>query len=330
MLHATFCAVVASTIRIAQVPVATLGAFLEACAGHPTGDLEDLAEFAGFSLSTAKRAVPTLESFGLVSRDGSGRYVATADGVRRGMDPEAREQVIRRGLLGYRPFEMLVEGLALGEDVDAAIRKALSLLDLPRSEAPKLRTLLRWGEDLRILESDNGRVKLLAELGTESVEAVGPLSPEDVESEARARLFNVRRLGRDANNYLDETDRSLLAEALLKHSRDPRASIDDSGQALEDFLREVADERRLAQEAGKRNGAGQLAEMLRTNGVIHNHHQKMVEAPATIRNAGGHRKDKKTLAPWELTPGGAFAAHAMTLTAIRSIHHFVKNGRQTI
>lgn len=86
MLHATLCAVAASTIRIAQVPVATLGAFLEACAGHPTDDLEDLAEFAGFSLSTAKRAVPTLESFGLVGRDGSGRYVATADGVRRGMD----------------------------------------------------------------------------------------------------------------------------------------------------------------------------------------------------------------------------------------------------
>lgn len=202
MPHATLCAVAASTIRIAQVPVATLGAFLEACAGHPTDDLEDLAEFAGFSLSTAKRAVPTLESFGLVGRDGSGRYVARADGVRRGMDPDAREQVIRRGLLGYRPFEMLVEGLALGEDVDAAIRKALSLLDLPRSEAPKLRTLLRWGEDLSVLESDNGRVKLLAELGTESVEAVGPLSPEDVESEARARLFNARRLGRDANNSL--------------------------------------------------------------------------------------------------------------------------------
>ena len=329
-MDGTICAVLGSTLRLAEVPVATLGAFLEACAAHPTDDLGDLSEFAGFSRSTGRKAVPTLESLALVKRDGSGRFAATTEGVRRGMDVAVRDQLIRRGLLGYRPFEMLVEGLALGEEPDVAIRKTLRLLELPQSDAPKLRTLLRWGEDLGILESENGRVKLIAELEPDAVEAVGSLAPGDVESEAKARLFNARRLGREANNYLDETDRALLADALLKHESDPRGSIDSSGQALEDFLREVAGDKGLGQQAGKLNGAGQLADMLRVNAAIHSHHQKMVEGAATLRNATAHRKDKKTLAPWELTPGGAFAAHAMTLTAIRSIHYYAKNGRQTI
>lgn len=319
-----------STLRIAQVPVPTLGALLEACATHPTGDLREISQFAGFSASTGKKAIRTLESLSLIGKDGSGRYVVTAQGVHRGMESAARDEVIRRGLLGYRPFEALIEGIALGEEPEVAIRKALRLLGLPEAEASKLRTLLRFGGDLGVLESENGGMRLITKLEPARVEEAGVLSPEDVESEARARLFNARRLGRDAHNYLDETDRALLAEALLKYESDPRGSIDSSGQALEDFLREVADDEGHGTDAKKLNGAGQLADMLRVKGVIHAHHQKMVEAPATIRNAAGHRKDKKTLIPWELTPEGAFAAHAMTLTAIRSIHQYVKSRRQTI
>jgi hypothetical protein len=330
MVHATFSGMETSTLRIVQLPTPTLGAFLEAVAVHPTDSLEDVSKFAGFSVSTGKKAMPTLESLGLVGKDASGRWNVRADGVRRGMDETARNEVIRRALLNYRPFEMLVEGIALGEAAETVIRKTLRLFGLPDSEAPKLRTLLRYGIDLGVLESQNGHMKLIPELDSAPVEEIGVLSPEDVESEARARLFNARRLGRDANNYLDETDRTLLAEALLIYRSDPRGSADSSGQALEDFLREVADDRGLATEAKKKNGAGQLADMLRVNGVIHSHHQKLVEAPATVRNAGNHRKDKTTLTPWEITPEGAFAVHAMTLSAIRSIHHYVKTGRQTI
>jgi hypothetical protein len=330
MTHATLAGIAMSMLRIAQVPIPTLGAFLEACATHPTDDLGEVSQFAGFSASTARKAIATLESLGLIGRDHSGRYVVRAEGVRRGMDPAVRDQVIRRSLLGYRPFEALIEGIALGEETEVAIRKALRLLGLPESEASKLRTLLRLGGDFGILESENGRTRLSAELESACVKETGVLSPEDVESEARARLFNARRLARDPHNYLDDTDRALLAGALLKYESDPRRSIDSSGQALEDFLRELANDQGHGPDSKKLNGAGQLADMLRIKGVIHAHHQKMVEAPATIRNAAGHRKDKKTLIPWELTPDGAFAAHAMTLTAIRSIHQYVKSRRQTI
>lgn len=317
-------------LRLYEVPVGTLGAFMEAAAVHSTDDLERLGSYAGFARSTARKAVPTLETVGILKRDNGGPYTVTVAGVTRGLSDEAKEQIIRRALLGFRPFEVLIEGIALGESRDDAIRKTLLLLDLPESDASKLDLLLRWASDLGIIEASNGEPRLVAELSVERSDELDVLAPEDVESEARARLFNARRLGRNATNYLDEVDRGLLADALLTHESDPRKSIDASGQAIEDFLRHVADERGFGTEAKKKSGAGQLGNLLYTKGVIHNHHHKMVDATATIRNATAHRKDKKTLAPWQLTAFGAFTALSMTLTAIRSIHMYITKGNQTI
>lgn len=317
-------------LRLNEVPVSTLGAFMEAAAAHRTSDLSQLAGFAGFSSSTARKAVPTLETLGILKQDHTDPYTVTVDGVARGISDQAKEQIIRRALLGRRAFGLLIEGIALGEGKRDAIRKALLILDLPETDAPKMELLLRWASDLNIIESSNGELRLVPELSVERADELGALVPEDVESEAKARLFNARRLGRDAHNYLDETDRSLLADSLLKHESDPRTSVNASGQAIEDFLRHVAGDHGLSSEARKKSGTGQLANLLYTNGVIHSHQQKLVDGAATIRNATAHRKDKKTLAPWELTPFGAFSALAITLTAIRSIYMYVNDGSQTI
>ena len=244
---------------------------------HSTDDLERLGSYAGFSRSTAQKAVPTLETLGILKRDSGGRYKVVVEGVVRGLSDEAKQQIIRRALLGFRPFEVLIEGIALGESREDAIRKTLLLLDLHESDASKLDLLLRWASDLGIIEGTNGEPRLIAELSVEQTDELGALAPEDVESEAKARLFGARRLGRSATNYLDEVDRGLLADALLTHESDPRKSIDASGQVIEDFLRHVAHEQGFETEAKKMSGAGQLANLLYTKGVIHNHQQKMVE-----------------------------------------------------
>jgi hypothetical protein len=238
--------------------------------------------------------------------------------------------VLRRALQGFRPFEMLAEGLALGENSATAARKAALLLDIDDRHMERLDVLLGWGADLGILTNGDGGYKLAAELQPSAIEEVGGISTADVESEAKARLYNARRLGRDANNYLDEVDRQLLADALLEHETKPRKSVEDSGQALEDFFRELAADNGLDADAKKMNGAGQLANLLYTKGLIHSHHQKLADAVSTPRNATAHKKDKKTLTPWEITPPGAFSAQSMTLTVIRSIYEYTANRKQTI
>ena len=102
-------------MRLAQVPIATLAAFMEACLVHPSSDVGAIASFAGFSVGTARRALPSLETLNIVQRDEDGVYRTVAERVSRSMGIEAASLVIRRALQGYRPFEMLCEGLALGE-----------------------------------------------------------------------------------------------------------------------------------------------------------------------------------------------------------------------
>jgi hypothetical protein len=297
---------------------------------HPGQDPTSLAAFAGFSASTARKALPTLEALNLVKRDAEGRCTSHADGVTRGGDHESGLLVLRRALQGYRPFEVLCEGLALGESVRDATRKAAVLLGLDAGASDKFKVLIRLGRDLGVLAGDGAKLTLAPVLVPGRTSEVAIVKLGDVESEAKARLFNARWLGRTANNLLDETDRQLLCDALLEHESDPRGSADSSGQALEDFLRELAASKGYAGEAKKTNGASQLVALLVSKGLIHSHHQKLVDAVSTVRNATAHRKDKKTLTPWEITPTGALAALTMTLTAIRSISEFLRTGRQTV
>ena len=308
----------------------TLAAFLEACAAHPSADIEEVARFADFNTRTAKSALTSLETLGLAKQDGNGVWRATAPGVARGMSSESATLVIRHALQGFRPFEALCEGLALGEDAATASRKAALALGLDAASSEKLAILLRWGADLGILEHGDDGLRLRPELQASAALGVPLLSVADLESEAGARLYNARQLGRDANSYLDEIDRKLLADALLAYDIKPRDSVENTGQAVEDFLREIAGNNGLASEAGKLNGIGQLANLLYSKAVIHNHHQKLADAVSTMRNASAHRKDKKTMTPWTITPLAAFSVHSTALTAIHSIHQHTTSGRQIL
>lgn len=190
--------------------------------------------------------------------------------------------------------------------------------------------LARLGRGLGILDTNGTPVTLAAEFTPVAEGDAIVITPADVESEAKARLFNARWVGRSVHNALDEVDRQLLCEALLKFRDDPRKSVESSGQALEDFLREIAAKNGLAAEAKKANGAGQLATLLLSKGLIHAHHLKLVEAVSTVRNARSHRKDKRTMTPWTITDHGAFSTFTTTLTTIRSIGEYTINGGQTI
>ena len=92
-----------STLRLDELPIATLGAFMEACATRKTSDLQELSVFAGFSVSTGRKAVRTLEALGVIQRADDATYSIAVEGVTRGMSGDAKEQIIRRALLASAP-----------------------------------------------------------------------------------------------------------------------------------------------------------------------------------------------------------------------------------
>lgn len=315
---------------IRHVSVSALARILEAVAVHPHNDVAPIAEFAGVSEITASRVLPILTALELVALDEQSRYVCRIQGVRRGVDEQTARQMLRRALLSYRPFEAICVGLAVGEDSQTAVRRAKVLLEIRDSDAPKLDLLIGWAVDLEILRRDDNGISLAilpAAVG-QPVEPV--LSAEDVESEAKARLFIGLKLGSATYQALDEHERELLADSLVTFRKDPASAAEKTGQAIENYLRLLAEARGLSVDARKANGAGQLANLLVSKGLLHNHQQKLVEAVGTVRNAKAHHKDKKTLEPWKITETAAFGSLLMALAAIRSIHELLTNGGQIL
>lgn len=319
-----------TSMRLYDVSVPSLCSLLEATAANPGANLEAITKFSGYGRRTAREALWSLVTLELVLENEGGTYRASESSVSRGMTEEALRAPIAAALLSFRPFEAVCEGLAHSEASDMAITRAAVKLGLEQQDESRLPILLKWGEDLGLVTSVDGKWELAKRIDSVAQEGLSLVSPEDVESEAKARLFIARRLGEDAYQFLDSADRRLLATSLLEISTDPGQAIEDGSQGLEDYLREVCNDRGLSHKAKKLNGPSQLASMMVAEGLIHGHHSKLIDSVSAVRAAKAHRKDKKTLAPWAITDHGAFATTMMALTAIRSVHEYIYGRRQLI
>lgn len=317
------------TLKFSPVSVETLIETVEAIAAHPNGSRDSVARFAGLGTSTVGKAIPLLIALGVVESDESGLH-CTEPAIRRGVaDAEAR-QIIRRALIAYRPFEIVCEGLALAESIGEAIRKASVILGLEKSDLNRFAFLIKLGVDLSLLREVEGAVELAPEVSPEA-RAHGPfITSNDVESEVKSRLYVAGRIGRDAFNAIDDRDRRLLASSLLSISVKPSETVEQVGQATENYLRELCGKRGLATEAAKQNGAGQLATLLASKGIIHNHQVKLIDTVGALRNAKVHHKDKKTLVPWQITEEGALGSFFAAVTAIKSIESYLNTGAQIL
>jgi len=312
-----------------DLPPETLGSFLEATAVHPHEDRTTVAEFAGFKAETARKALSTLATLGAVELDGSRRHSCAISGIRRGASSAHLRRCLRDQILSFRPFMLVAEGLAFGEPVATAIRKACVQLGLEGEAKSSIQVLVRLAVSHGLIEDYGGDMTLHREIAPKFELPPDTFTISDMESTAKARLYIAKVLGRVAFEALDEIDIKLMSEALVGHHADPGKAATDSGKALEDYLRDVASKHNLVAEASERSGASQLCDLLLSKSLVHKRHKHMVDAVGTTRNAKAHNKDQQTLKIWEMTPLGAFYSILGCLLAIRSVEAF-RSGQQIV
>ncbi len=313
--------------KLKRVPPTTLRSVLRNCAIHRDASTGQIARSCDTSEATTAKALVVLAELGLVSGSASAWTCARPD-LNRGSDDTVVDAAVCEALLAYRPLESILEGLVAGETFEQAARHTAVDLSLDARGEANLSLLKQWGIEFGIL-ADTKPTTLSADLQT-SVDAVAALPVGAVDSVAGARLHVSVVLGRDAFDQLDEVDRGLLARAVSECDSNPADSVEASGQALEDYLRELCVLNGLGAEAARQNGAGQLGTLLRQHNLIHPHHLKLIDAASTFRNAKAHKKDKQTVVPWTITPLGARTAFGTAVTAIKSIHAWVANGGQLL
>lgn len=322
-----------SEFKIPKISVSTESLFsiLEAIAVRPSLRIEDHSAYSGLSESTTRRCITILQELDLVDYNDKKGYYYTGDSLARDVPLQHKKAVIQKALIAYRPFEVFCEGLAYGESSDESFRKTASLLDLESADTKTHDFLIDIGIKFEILEFDSESEISIKKIDTISINKIPNLiNPEDILSEVSARLYLAKRLGREPFNFLDEKERQLLASGLVDFPSNPQQSIDKVGQALENFLREIAFDNNLGKEAQKKNGITQLATFLYTENVIHVHHMNIAQASGTIRNAEAHNKDKKTMTPWQFSNTGAFLSINLALVLIKSIFEYIYKARQLI
>ncbi len=314
--------------KLKRVPLRTLRSVLRSCVVHPGASTSELARACGMSEATTLKALLVLSELRLAKGDGC-TWTCDAPLLTRSASDSELDSLFRASLLAYRPFECICEGLLAGETLDQAMRHAAVALRLDDRAQENMALLLRWGMELSLLGEGAQGTYLSPDLqGRVHSHAALPVGA--ITSSAEARLYVSTLLGRDAFDQLDETDRSLLVTGVVECDDSPANSVEASGQALEDYLRELCMAKGLGNEAVKLSGAGQLAGLLRQHNLIHAHHVKLVDLAATLRNAKAHRKDKQTVAPWSISSLGARTAFGAATLAIRSIHEWITRGGQCL
>ncbi len=320
-----------NAFKLYPVSIRALTVVLESASIKPSSSLSDISKLSGYNARTTKHALSVLITLRLVSETGDGVYICTDGNVKRGHTDDHLKQLIRKALTSYRQLETMCEGISLGENVEKAVNRARILIGEPTELTNNFDILVKWGLELELLEkTENDELKLSRTINHQAQEELSTLRHEDIESEAKARLFNTRRLGRSVNDYLEDSDRTLLASSLLTVFSNPEDSALEAGQVLEDFLRKLATDKGYGTEATKCNGPSQLGNLLASKKLVHPHHQKLIDVVATFRSVTAHNKDKRTLVHWDVTQHGSYSAIMLTLLTVRSIYEYIDSGRQEL
>lgn len=294
-------------------------------------DIEAIADFAGFGLSTVRNAINNASYFGLTtpSKNGGVLTIKITEDYRPKLSKAEQLAVVRKHLQSWEFFQVICEFLYLGETISGAIRKAAALNGLSGVDLASLTPLLNLAVELNLLERDGKSFKLSATIPKSPTPEAGILTAQ-LDSEMAASLFVSSRLGSDVFHALEKLEQSRLTNAVLHHASNPEKSCEDAGKALESYLRVVGTG--AGHDLKAFNGLGEIADFLAGAGrtVIHPKHRDLIKATSTLRNCSAHERDKLTNQPWRKTPEMALSNAIWTLHLMRSVAAWVHRREQVL
>lgn len=312
-----------------------LSAIIESVAASPTNDYSEIDAYSrqpsGYTPEISD-AIDILLALDIFDVD-ENKTVSCKDGrATQGMRHETCKLILREALLISPPLVVFFKNLTLGDSWSLAYRRATRRpIMMSYKQQRTFECFIKFAKQLQIFEkNESSNWSLAKDIDAPAQDAIIEETLSTADSVVSARLLVTRQLEESANEYLDDHDQNLLAKAYLNHHSNPEEAIKTAAKGLENFLRHVAKDKGLEDRAPKHNGSGQLATMLRTKEVIHDHHKNLIMACQPARNADIHDKDKHTLVPWKVTPLAALATITTVLTAIRSIHAYVFEQRQIL
>jgi len=281
-------------------------------------DYTKISKGLEISSRKAREALNAAEELGLL--DMSKDFVSAS--------PEEQKLLFRKALQSFRPFIDFVFFLEKKDRPEEAARKIKSLYNVERKAEDILWVFKKWGIFADIFINDT--FELADKLKNSKPSRISELLSQ-MDNELKAKLWLEKVLG-DARNYTTNEEFNSFIEAILHIQKNPRRAVQSAGEALEDCLRKIANDRGI--DVSKKNGISQIAEELRKNGVIAGKHVSILkglqvfldrdifDGLSAFRNIAHHGKDKKEMKKWELSEELALSYVIQVILCIKSLYYY--------
>jgi len=284
---------------------------------------KDIAFHCNLSEGTSRKALLNLSGLGLSAKGDEGFFYLVPS--EESSSCRKSKELLKKYLQNYRPFELFCELLLRGENVEDAKRKTISILKWSKRNPSDLNPLLKMGEDLGLLIKKDDRY-FIAKNITKKVKKIKEHFSVKLKSEFEVGLYISNRVTSECFQFMGKPERERLIGAFINADSDPEKSCENSGKALENFLRIIMDKENISH--SKFNGLLQLANEMVRIGLIHPKQKELCASINAIRTTSAHDRDKLTNKPWRKSPEIAYDMFSLTLNTMRSIFLFWKNKKQ--
>lgn len=279
------------------------------------------------SKSYTYRALTMACQFELAEKRGNRFFASSNSGELAKARKSERYVIFRKYLQRFEPFTVFLALISKENTTLESARKLKIIYSLDLNEKDIRFALLNWGQYAQIFDYDRSSDKIVFNIDLEELEVLHLKELlESLDAEVKTKVYLADKLTECVYGYLDSDEIEHLTRALMNHERDPRNSIDDAGRALEDFLRRFSFDHN--HDVSSFQGITKIAEYIGSKNarMIHEKQKKILVGLAAIRNLSSHSKDRELLESWEISPEFALEAILITISVIKSLYYYVKEG----
>lgn len=296
---------------------------------QPLND-DEISEIIDMSEAYTRAVVQLGTELGVISERGDGYSVAEdIKEEARKMSPEQGFVLLNRYAQRYDPFMTFISFIDKGFKTDQSANTVKTLYNLETPSEVIKKQFIDLGEGADLLD-DSEDLSLTIEVDTLPTSYVEDLQVA-LESEAKARLYVHEKLGEEVVAYVDEESIEKFQEALLSYRKSPDNAIVNAVVGTENITRELAvDEGNSDSDYSKANGIGSLANMMRGDNMILKRHLHSANYLGAMRIPGAHGKESETLESWKVSPEVSLEVILSSLSYVRSLYSYIKQGRQTL
>ncbi len=288
------------------------------------GNLKYISKYINKTETYARRAVLMGSQLNLIQLNGKQYQLTTFASALIKRTDGSSIIVFQEALFNYRPYIQFIEYISKGETKDEAIRKTIVVYNVSNDSKIVTKTFNNFSKFLKIDLSPEKLTEIFQE--KRDYDKINKILAT-VKKKFQAQLLISDKLGQECFNYINDAERALFVNSIIKANSHPRNAIDDAAGSFESFLRRVGDKKKI--DLSKANGIDELGQVLgsKKNKIILIEHGKMCAFISAFRNPSTHKINKISLKHWEVNNDTGIGIILLILTAIRSIYSYVFNGK---